>query len=246
MIAKDDDRLRGGGPLHDSYSGTAVRKILTDQTIGRNSIDISDREPCLRGFCDRQRACIHSHQPGARANRDTSGPALKFESEVSGDSGTFRFFTDLQAAHGNRCGSGCTVGITFWRGRGRFGRSRCGFRWRWRTYCSVREDRLNHATHDIDSDRSLLGILAHSAVWLDFDSRNIIAAGNYLFNGDLGVDRVMPGKDTVAIPFVWSGRNVIVGAIYPKRKNSPQFHPGTRHFAHLKLSEVSRWGKQRG
>jgi len=125
----------------------------------------------------------------------------------------------------------------------RFGGERIdgGWRARWsrRTGHFVGKNDLCHTAANLDGDDSLRSCAAHStAVGPHLNRRDIIASGNDFLDGQLGIQRILPGQDTIPIPVCRSGWHVKVIVPYFKGKQLPQRNATSRNLADLELSKI--------
>lgn len=207
-VDEDDNGLGGGIALNDGDGRRAVRKILADQAVGRDGVDVGDG---IAGFCifrDNQRANIGRHDQGAGADRQGAGAGVKAEGEVAAHAFVAGFLTDLEASL--HCRGGC----------GGLGSPRRAGWLRgvsWRTSGLVRIDHLGDACPDLGDRRAKGEILTDLAVaGLEFDGGDEEASGDVLLDGDLRVERVLPSQDAVA------SRNVEGHAVHGKAEDLAQ------------------------
>src|SRR6185503_5590005 len=89
---------------------------------------------------------------------------------------------------------------TLWRGGGcRSACTRCPGGCGCHRSLGVGEEHLGDSGTDLDHDLALGCILAdRTRAWIDSDVRDKVATRNHLLDGDLCVQRELPGQDTIA------------------------------------------------
>ena len=189
-VDEDDNGLGGGIALHDGDGRRTVGKILADQAVGRDGVDVGDG---IAGFCiflDDQRANIGGHDQGTSTDRQAAGAGVKAEGELAGEAFVASFLTDLEASL--HCRGGC----------GGLGGAGCAGRFAGgRGYARelVGVDHFSDASSDLDDYLAHRDILTDLAVTgLDFDGRDEVTGGNRFLDGDIRVERVLPSQDAVA------------------------------------------------